>query len=143
MNTAQQLINDYAAAIRRPIYQGSMEHRAAIAAEQGTADPYQQEIADTMREIVAGEDPYNIQGIHTPADILARLQSGHTWGRVETYRDGTLQYCAVVRADNRYIYWNHYGSSAEPATPQGMEFVLTHIFKMSPAEFIRSFVFVW
>lgn len=143
MNAAQQLVNDYAAAIRRPIYQGSMEHRAAIAAEQGTADPYQQEIADTMREVVAGEDPYNIQGIHTPADILACLQAGHQWGEVETYRDGTLQFRAVVRADNRYIYWHRYGSSAEEATPRGMEFVLTHIFKMSTAEFIRAFVFVW
>lgn len=143
MNAAQQLVNDYAAAIHRPIYQGSMEHRAALAAEQGTASPYQQEIADTMREVVAGEDPYNIQGIHTAADILARLQAGHTWGEVETYRDGTLQYSAVVRADSRYIYWHHFGSSAEEATPQGMEFVLAHIFKMTPAEFIRAFVFVW
>lgn len=143
MNTAQQLINDYAAAVRRPIYQGSMEHRAALAAEQGTASPYQQEIADTMREVVAGEDPYNVSGIHTAADILARLQAGHTWGEVETYCDGTLHFEAVVRADNRYIYWNHYGSSAEEATLQGMEFVLTHIFKMTPAEFIRAFVFVW
>lgn len=142
MNAAQQLVNDYAAAIRRPIYQGSTEHRAALAAEQGTADPYQQEIADTMREIVAGEDPYNIQGIHSAADILACLQAGHQWGEVETYRDGTLQFHTVVRADSRYIYWNHYGSSAEPATPQGMKFILS-LFKMSPAEFIRSFVFVW
>ena len=83
---------------------------------------------------------FNLMGIYTYEDLLKYLQSGNRFGYVFTYRDGTKGIHVVLRADNRYIYWSNYGSSANKATTKGMEFVIETIFHTDVANFIRKYV---
>ena len=83
---------------------------------------------------------FNIIGIYNYADLLENLQRGYRLCSVEEYRDGTKGLQTRVHADECYIYWNHYGSSANLATAREMEFVVTQIFQTTLEEFIRKFV---
>jgi len=35
--------------------------------------------------------------------------------------------------------WRHNGSSANPATKEGLQWILTHIFKMTATEFLNKY----
>ena len=86
---------------------------------------------------------FNIAGVYTYADLLRELQSGIRFCEVTTYRDGTKNLHTVCSADANLIRWNHYGSSANEATPHDMQFVVEVIFKMSLSEFTRAFVWAY
>ena len=83
---------------------------------------------------------FNLMGIKSYGDLLRALQRGARLCAVETYRDGTQHLNEVVWADDRYIRWHHYGSSANKATARDMEFVVTGIFKTDLDGFVRQFV---
>ena len=85
---------------------------------------------------------FNLLGIRTYGDLLENLQAGFRLCTVEEYRDGTKGLKTNVYANERFIYWNYFGSSAQPATEQDMEFVVTQIFQTTLDKFIRRFVWV-
>lgn len=86
---------------------------------------------------------YNLAGIRNSADLLQWLQNGHRFCSLSTYRDGTKNLDTVIRADSRYIYWKHYGESANAATAKELDWIITVIFKTDLDGFIRRFVWVW
>lgn len=88
------------------------------------------------------EDDFNLAGIYNYQDLLRHLQDGLRFARTITYRDGTTNLWYVLRADDRYIYWNNYGSSAQSATAKDMKFVIERIFNMDLPTFLRAFVWV-
>jgi len=83
---------------------------------------------------------FNLYGIENYGDMLKALQDGARFGRVMEYRDGTKHLETVLSADDSFIRWNCYGSSANKATARDMEFVITRIFKMDLDSFIRAYV---
>lgn len=85
-------------------------------------------------------DDYNIMGIHTYGDLLRKLQGGLKFGYVSTMRDGTKDINTVLSADEHYIRWHHYGSSANQATAKDMKWVIETIFKTDLANFIREYI---
>lgn len=97
----------------------------------------------TPEEIKITQDDYNLAGIYTYADLLKWMQGGLKFGTVSTYRDGTKGIDTVLSADSRLIRWNHYGSSANSATPKSMQFVIEQIFRMTLPQFIRAFVWFY
>lgn len=86
---------------------------------------------------------FNLAGVYTYADLLRELQSGIRFCEVMTYRDGTKNLHTICSADADLIRWNHYGSSANEATPYDMQFVVEVIFKMTLPEFIRAFIWAY
>lgn len=88
------------------------------------------------------QEDFNLAGVYTYDDLLDALKQGWRFGKVVTYRDGTQNLHTVLRADDRCIYWNHCGSSANEATAKGMQFVIEKIFRMTLPEFIRAFIWV-
>ena len=87
------------------------------------------------------ENEFNLSGIYSYKDLLDRLNGGLRFGEVMEYRDGTKNIHIVLRADERYIYWHHYGSSANSTTERDMKFVIEQIFRMDLPTFIRKYVF--
>lgn len=83
---------------------------------------------------------FNLAGIYTFDDLLKALQRGRRFCEVVTYRDGTKNLKTVLSADEEYIYWNNFGSSANEATPHGMEYVVTQIFENDLPTFLRRYV---
>ena len=83
---------------------------------------------------------FNLYGIENYSDLLEALQNGAKLCKVMEMRDGTKTLHPVLSADNKYIRWNCYGSSANEATPRGMEFVVTRIFKTDLDSIIRAYV---
>lgn len=86
------------------------------------------------------DEDFNLAGIYTYGDLLGYLQRGHRFCEVMTYRDGTKNLKTVLSADDRYIHWHYYGSSANSATAKDMKFVITKIFDTTLPEFLRKFV---
>lgn len=96
--------------------------------------------SELIAQVQAEDDDFNLAGIHTFDDLLRHLQRGNRFCELITYRDGTKQLDTVLRADDHYIYWHNYGSSAHRATPRDMEFIVTKIFRMSLPKFLRRYV---
>lgn len=45
----------------------------------------------------------------------------------------------VLSANQQYIYWRHFGSSANKNTVEDLEWILENIFKLSPEKFIEKY----
>ena len=89
------------------------------------------------------EEDYNLAGIYTYDDLLQHMQNGLRFCELTTYRDDTKHLWEVLRADERYIYWRNYGSSANSATAKDMEFVIERIFETTLPEFLRKYIWVY
>ena len=83
---------------------------------------------------------FNLRGVNSYGELLKALQDGAKMCEIVEYRDSTKNLSTVIYADANYIYWRHYGASANRATARNMEFVITRIFKMTFDEFIRHYV---
>jgi len=40
----------------------------------------------------------------------------------------------------KYIFWTHFGSSANPVTLRDLEWIITVIFRLSPVEFLQEYI---
>ncbi len=59
----------------------------------------------------------------------------------QAYADGTRRYfipCANISADKKYIFWQHYGSSAVKMNARNLGWLLKTIFKAKAADFIET-----
>lgn len=45
----------------------------------------------------------------------------------------------VLSANEQYIFWRHFGSSANKNTIGNLEWILENIFKLTPEEFIEKY----
>lgn len=80
--------------------------------------------------------------IETYEDLLNALQRGWKLCSILTFDDGTQHLYTKLCADARYIYWHHFGSSADLATARDMEFVVTVIFGMTLEEITTKYIWV-
>ena len=76
-------------------------------------------------------------------EIYMNILSGKTYGRYIKPSNPVLKsniYSAVLSADDEYIYWCNYGSSATKNTKEYVLWIITHIFELTPEAFIKKFV---
>ena len=71
--------------------------------------------------------------------IYDKLLNGVVFGKIDKHRQGGTYFWNVLSADNMYIYWRHYGSSANKTSLQNLKWILTEIFKMTPEQFLFEF----
>ena len=71
--------------------------------------------------------------------IYANLLKGEAFGRIEKHRMGGTYFWDVLSADNQYIYWRNYGSSANRLSVKNLEWILKNIFRMTPEEFLFEY----
>ena len=71
--------------------------------------------------------------------IYDKLKTGDSFGKIDEHRDGGTYFWTVLSANEYYIYWNHYGSSANKISLQNLKWILTEIFKTSPEQFLYDY----
>lgn len=71
--------------------------------------------------------------------IFQKLLEGEVFGKIDKHRQGGTYFWDVLSADNEYIYWRNYGSSANKLSLQNLKWILTEIFKMTPEQFLYNY----
>lgn len=75
--------------------------------------------------------------------IYDKLQQGEIFGSIEKHRLGGTYFWDVMCIGNgvggNYIFWRHYGSSANRVSLQNLKWILKEIFKMTPEEFLYKY----
>lgn len=71
--------------------------------------------------------------------IYDKLRAGEIFGKIEKHNQGGTYFWDVLSANNEYIYWTHYGSSANKVSLQNLKWILTEIFKTTPEQFLFDY----
>lgn len=71
--------------------------------------------------------------------IYDKLIAGEKFGKIDKHRLGGTYFWDVLSADKYYIYWRHYGSSANKLSLQNLKWILTEIFKTTPEQFLFDY----
>lgn len=75
--------------------------------------------------------------------IYDKLHSGECFGKIEKHRQGGTYFWDVLYigqgTGKEYIFWRHYGSSANSVSLQNLKWILTKIFEMAPEEFLFNY----
>lgn len=71
--------------------------------------------------------------------LYQRLLAGESFGMIEQHRLGGTYFWEVLHANNKYIYWTHYGSSANKLGLNSLKWILSEIFKMTPEQFLYTY----
>ena len=71
--------------------------------------------------------------------IYDKLRAGEIFGKIEKHNQGGTYFWDVLSANNEYIYWTHYGSSANKVSLQNLKWILTEIFKTTPEQFLLDY----
>lgn len=82
--------------------------------------------------------------------IMEILKQGEVFGyfmnfRKEDYHNpyhlpGGYMENIVLRMDDEYIWWYHFGSSANTISLKNLKFIITVIFHLKPSEFLEKYV---
>lgn len=81
-------------------------------------------------------------------EIMDNLKAGIQFGKIHPHRQGgyyfdtALWYAYsknIVDFGKPYIYWQHWGQSANKPTLQNLRWILKVVFKMSPSEFLMTY----
>lgn len=72
--------------------------------------------------------------------IYDKLRAGEIFGKISEHNQGGTYFWDVLSADNEYIYWRHYGSSANKLSLQNLNWILTTIFESTPEQFLFDYV---
>lgn len=79
-------------------------------------------------------------------EIMYNLKAGKRYGKFVVnvkypYFDTVLSYSESIynRAPYDLICWSHFGSSANKATLKELNWIITVIFKLSPADFVSIY----
>lgn len=72
-------------------------------------------------------------------ELYNSLQNGAQYGKYITLRFAVFSYALYLDWKKEYIFWNHFGSSAMKNTPDSLVWILEHIFRMTPEEFVRNY----
>ena len=71
--------------------------------------------------------------------IYDKLLAGEEFGTIDQHRLGGTYFWTVLSADNTYIRWCHYGSSANKTSLKNLKWILTEIFRMTPEQFLFEY----
>ena len=71
--------------------------------------------------------------------IFQKLLEGEVFGKIDKYRLGGTYFWDVLSANSQYIYWRHYGESANKTSLQNLKWILMEIFKMTPEQFLFNY----
>lgn len=81
-------------------------------------------------------------------EIMENLKLGIRFGKIHPHRQGgyyfetALWYAyseSIADFGKPYIYWRHYGQSANKPTLQNLRWILRVVFKMTPGEFLMTY----
>ena len=71
-------------------------------------------------------------------EIYNNINNGKKYGDiVKNVKDPFFD--TVLSANEQYIYWQHFGSSANKNTMESLAWILKNIFKLTPEEFIEKY----
>ena len=71
-------------------------------------------------------------------EIYENINSGKKYGYVMEKVKYPF-FDTVLSANEQYIYWQHFGSSANKNTIESLAWILKNIFKLSPEKFIKEY----
>lgn len=71
--------------------------------------------------------------------IYQKILDGEIFGKIDQHNQGGTYFWDVLSANRQYIYWKHYGSSANKTSLQNLKWILTEIFKMTPEQFLFNY----
>ena len=71
--------------------------------------------------------------------IYQKILDGEIFGKIDQHIQGGSYFWDVLSANRQYIYWKHYGSSANKTSLQNLKWILTEIFKMTPEQFLFNY----
>lgn len=71
-------------------------------------------------------------------EIYNNINSGKKYGYVMENVKYPFFY-TVLSANEQYIYWQHFGSSANKNTIGNLAWILENIFELSPEKFIEKY----
>jgi len=71
--------------------------------------------------------------------IYDKLKAGESFGKIEPHRQGGTYFWQVLSADEKFIHWNHYGSSANTTCLTSLYWIITTIFKTTPIDFLYEY----
>ena len=71
-------------------------------------------------------------------EIYKNINSGKKYGYVMENVKYPF-FAAVLSANEQYIYWQHFGSSANKNTMESLAWILKNIFKLTPEEFLEKY----
>lgn len=75
--------------------------------------------------------------------IYDKLLAGECFGKIDEHSQGGTYFWDVLSIGNgnggRFIFWRHYGSSANRVSLQNLKWILTEIFKTTPEQFLFDY----
>lgn len=75
--------------------------------------------------------------------IYRRLLNGDVFGKIEKHRLGETYFWESLSIGSgiggKYIYYNHYGSSATRVSLQNLKWILSEIFNVTPEQFLFEY----
>lgn len=71
--------------------------------------------------------------------IYHKLMNGESFGSIEPHRLGGTYFWLVLYSDGQFIYWTHYGSSANKASLENLKWILQEIFQLTPEQFLFNY----
>ena len=72
-------------------------------------------------------------------ELFNRLNAGEVFVEILPHRLGGTFFWQVLSADSRFIYWRHYGSSANKNKLESLAWILENIFNMTAEEFLSKY----
>ena len=71
--------------------------------------------------------------------IYKELLAGESFGKIDKHSLWVTYFWTVLFADEKYIRWCHYGSSANKTNLKNLNWILTEIFKTTPEQFLYDY----
>ena len=76
--------------------------------------------------------------------IYAKLLKGEIFGKIDKHSQGGTYFWDVLSIGignngQSYIFWKHYGSSANRVSLQNLKWIMIEIFKMTPEQFLFEY----
>lgn len=71
-------------------------------------------------------------------EIYGNINSGKKYGHVMKNVKYPF-FATVLTANEQYIFWQHFGSSANKNTIENLAWILESIFELSPEKFIEKY----
>lgn len=71
--------------------------------------------------------------------IYNALQAGKKFGKNELHCRFPVFHVVLCKTTSGNIYYNHFGSSCVENSVEGLRFVITSIFKLTPKEFFDRY----
>lgn len=72
-------------------------------------------------------------------EIYENINAGNSYGK-DFLNVRYPFFDTALSANKQYIYWRHYGSSANKNTRKELYWIITVIFRMSPEQFLQEYI---